>query len=92
MNKTELDILRHSCSHVLAQAVKSLWPQTKLGIGPAIEDGFYYDFDRKEAFTAEDLDEIEKRMREIISQDQALVREEMPKEKASVLFKGLGED
>ncbi|MDD5247312.1 MAG: threonine--tRNA ligase, partial [Candidatus Omnitrophica bacterium] len=92
MNKTELDILRHSCSHVLAQAVKSLWPQTKLGIGPAIEDGFYYDFDRKEAFTAEDLDEIEKRMREIISQDQAFVREEMPKEKASVLFKGLGED
>lgn len=92
MNKTELDILRHSCSHVLAQAVKSLWPQTKLGIGPAIEDGFYYDFDRKEAFTAEDLDEIEKRMREIISQNQAFVREEMSKEKASVLFKGLDED
>jgi threonyl-tRNA synthetase len=92
MNKTELDILRHSCSHVLAQAVKSLWPQTKLGIGPAIEDGFYYDFDRNEAFIIEDLEKIEKKMREIISQDLAFVREEVPKEKAAVLFKELGED
>ncbi|MFH1441199.1 MAG: hypothetical protein ABIH18_04075, partial [Candidatus Omnitrophota bacterium] len=52
--KMDLDILRHSCSHVLAHAVKELWPDVKLGIGPAIEDGFYYDFDKKDPFSDED--------------------------------------
>ena len=51
----DLDILRHSCSHVLACAVKELWPETKLGIGPSIDDGFYYDFDKKEPFTLEEI-------------------------------------
>ena len=51
----DLEILRHSCSHLLAQAVKELYPKAKLGIGPAIENGFYYDFDKAEPFTPEDL-------------------------------------
>ena len=65
-NKTDLETLRHSCSHIMAQAVKQLWSEVKLGIGPAIEDGFYYDFDKKEPFTDQDLASIEKKMREII--------------------------
>ena len=63
----DLNTLRHSCSHVMAQAVKELWPDVKLGIGPSIEDGFYYDFDKKEPFTDDDLVTIEKKMREIIA-------------------------
>ena len=59
----DLDALRHSTSHVMAQAVKELWPDTKLGIGPSIEDGFYYDFDREEPFAPEDLEAIEAKMR-----------------------------
>jgi threonyl-tRNA synthetase len=61
----------------MAQAVKSLWPDVKLGIGPAIEDGFYYDFDREEPFTPEDLDKIESKMREIIKKDYRFEREEI---------------
>ncbi len=60
----------HSTSHILADAVKRLWPDTKLGIGPAIADGFYYDFDKKEPFTAEDLVKIEKEMKKIIKEDK----------------------
>src|SRR5690348_17013003 len=61
-----LDILRHSTAHVMAQAVQDLYPDAKLGIGPPIRDGFYYDFDVAEPFTPEDLDKIETRMRKII--------------------------
>ncbi|MDD4954064.1 MAG: threonine--tRNA ligase [Candidatus Omnitrophica bacterium] len=88
----DLDILRHSCSHVLAQAVKGLWPDVKLGIGPSIEDGFYYDFDKKEPFTDEDLVKIEEKMQEIISRDEPFKREEISKEEATSLFKKLNED
>jgi len=87
-----LDTLRHSCSHVMAQAVKELWPETKLGIGPSIEDGFYYDFDKKEPFTDEDLAKIEAKMREIIAKNEPFVREELTKEQALDLFKKLHED
>ena len=66
--KTDLDKLRHSCSHVMAQAVQELWPDVKVTIGPAIENGFYYDFDRKEPFAPEDLEKIEKAMRRIIQE------------------------
>ena len=59
---------RHTTSHVLAQAVKRLWPDTKLAIGPAIEDGFYYDFDREETFTADDLKTIEAEMKKIVKE------------------------
>lgn len=53
--KTDLDKLRHSCSHIMAQAVQEIWPETKVTIGPAIENGFYYDFDKKEPFSDQDL-------------------------------------
>lgn len=73
---TELgrSVIRHSCAHVLAQAVQAEFPGTKLGIGPAIEDGFYYDFDVAEPFTPEDLKALEKRMKKIIKQGQKFVR------------------
>ena len=90
-NKMDLDTLRHSCSHVMAQAVKELWPEAKLAIGPAIEDGFYYDFDKKEAFTDEDLAKIEKRISEIIAKDEPFIREELDKQVALDLFQKLNE-
>ena len=70
----------------MAQAVKELWPEVKLGIGPAIEDGFYYDFDKKEPFTDEDLGNIERKMREIISKNEPFVREGLSKKDALELF------
>ncbi|MFC1804354.1 threonine--tRNA ligase [Candidatus Omnitrophota bacterium] len=88
----DIHTLRHSCSHVMAQAVKELWPNVKLGIGPAIENGFYYDFDKKEPFTDDDLQKIEKRMREIIAKDESFIREELSKKDALKLFKPLKED
>jgi len=76
----------------MAQAVKELWPEVKLGIGPSIEDGFYYDFDKKEPFSDEDLAKIEARMREIIAGNAAFVREELEKNAAIDLFRRLKED
>lgn len=76
----------------MAKAVKELWPEAKLGIGPAIEDGFYYDFDKKEPFTEEDLERIEKKMSEIIGKDEAFLREEISRKDALKLFKNLKED
>jgi threonyl-tRNA synthetase len=76
----------------MAQAVKELWPEVKLGIGPSIEDGFYYDFDKKEPFTDEDLAKIEKKMQEIIKEDKPFIREELSKKEALDLFKKLKED
>ena len=66
-DKEGLHILRHSCSHVMAQAVKELWPDVQVTIGPAIENGFYYDFARKEPFTTEDFEKIEAKMHEIVA-------------------------
>jgi threonyl-tRNA synthetase len=88
----EIDILRHSCSHIMAEAVKALWPEVKLGVGPAIEDGFYYDFDKKEPFTDADLVNIAKKMQEIIKKDEPFIREEVSKKEAIGLFKKLGQD
>ncbi|MGE5197060.1 MAG: threonine--tRNA ligase [Deltaproteobacteria bacterium] len=88
----DLNILRHSCSHVMAEAVKELWPEAKLGIGPAIEDGFYYDFDKKDPFTDEDLASVEEKMRRIIDEDKPFIREELNKKEALELFKKLKED
>ena len=79
-------VLRHSTSHVMAQAVKELFPETKIAIGPAIEEGFYYDFDREVSFTDADLEKIEARMREIIARDLPFIREELPRGKAIELF------
>ena len=88
----DLNTLRHSCSHVMAQAVKELWPQVKLAIGPAIEDGFYYDFDKTTPFTEVDLLAVGEIMQKIISRDDPFVREELDKKKAVGLFKKLNED
>jgi threonyl-tRNA synthetase len=81
-----LPTLRHSTSHVMAQAVKRLFPEVKVAIGPAIEDGFYYDFLKPTPFTPEDLERIEGVMREIIKADHKFEREEMPREQAIRLF------
>jgi len=81
----------HSASHVMAQAVKDLFPEAKLGIGPAIEDGFYYDFDVPEPFTPDDLERIEERMRQIIKADYPFTRREIPKDEAMRLFEEMGE-
>ncbi|MCX5692981.1 MAG: threonine--tRNA ligase [Candidatus Omnitrophica bacterium] len=81
-----LDALRHSCSHVMADAVKRLFPDAQLAIGPSIEDGFYYDFDRSEPFKPEDLSAIEKEMSKIIKEDLEFKREEISKKEALKLF------
>ena len=75
----------------MAQAVKELWSQVKLGIGPSIEDGFYYDFDKKEPFTDEDLVKIENKMQEIIAKNEPFIREELSKKEATELFEKLNE-
>lgn len=81
-------VLRHSTAHVLAQAVLSLWPEAKFAGGPPIEDGFYYDFDIGRPFTPEDLERIEAKMAEIISEDQPFVRDEVSIEEAVKVFEG----
>ena len=86
-----LPTLRHSTSHVMAQAVKQLFPEVRVAIGPAIEDGFYYDFARATPFTPEDLEKIETRMREIVKQDLRFIREDWPREQAIRWFEEKGE-
>jgi len=86
-----VEICRHSTSHVMAQAVKALYGNVKLGIGPSIEDGFYYDFDTERPFTPEDLDKIEEKMREIIKADYPFIRESLSKDEAIGFFKGASE-
>jgi len=84
-------ILRHSTAHVMAQAVKALYPETKITIGPAIETGFYYDFDYEPGFTEEDLPKIEGKMQEIIDRDLPISRKELKREEAIDFFKKEGE-
>ncbi len=90
-DKEGLEILRHSCSHVMAQAVKELWKDVQVTIGPAIENGFYYDFARKEPFTTEDFAKIEAKMHEIVKRDEKLERIVMPRNEAIKFFKDKGE-
>jgi threonyl-tRNA synthetase len=87
-NKESLEIYRHSTAHLLANAVKELFPETKIAIGPVIEDGFYYDFDRETPFIPEDLPEIEKKMLEISKRGNPIERQEVSSEEAVKLFKG----
>ncbi|MBR2847726.1 MAG: TGS domain-containing protein, partial [Clostridia bacterium] len=82
---------RHTTSHILAQAVKRLFPETKLAIGPAIDNGFYYDFDADKAFTPEDLENIEKEMAKIIKENLAIERFELSRAEALKLMEDLGE-
>lgn len=85
-NKEKLEIIRHSASHIMAEAVQSLFPDVKFGIGPAIENGFYYDFDIK-TLNTEDLPKIEKKMRELVSRGLTFSKENISKEAAKELFK-----
>lgn len=87
-----LTILRHSCAHLLAQAVKALFPAAQVTIGPVIEDGFYYDFAFERPFTPEDLEAIEGKMKELAGQDLAITRSIMPRDKAIAFFRGQGEE
>jgi len=86
-----LEIMRHSTSHVMAEAVQELFPGVKIAIGPAIESGFYYDFDTEKPFTPEDLSRIEARMAELVAQDLPFERQELPKEEAIRVFQEEGE-
>jgi threonyl-tRNA synthetase len=86
-----LELLRHDAAHVLAEAVKELWPETQVTIGPAIENGFYYDFSREEPFTEADLETIENRMKEIVDRNEDIEREVWERDKAVEFFRDMGE-
>ncbi|MDD4276359.1 MAG: threonine--tRNA ligase [Candidatus Cloacimonetes bacterium] len=92
--KTEAgkELYWHSTAHLMAQAVKQLWPEVQVTIGPSIEQGFYYDFDREESFTEEDLAKIEARMKELIAQDLPYQRKELSKQEAVEIFSKMGEN
>ncbi len=87
-----LQVFWHSGSHVMAQAVKALYPDVKLGIGPAVSNGFYYDFNLSETISSEDFEKIERKMREIVELDQPFIKKVMDKKEAAKLFKEMGED
>jgi len=91
ISEKDMEILRHSTSHVMAQAVRRLFPEVKIAIGPAIENGFYYDFDKPEPFTQQDLGLIEEEMRKIVKEDLPIVGEEVPREEALRFFNEAGE-
>lgn len=87
-----LELLRHDAAHVLAEAVKELWPDTQVTIGPAIENGFYYDFAREAPFTQDDLDVIEARMKDIVARDELITREVWSRDDAIAFFRAHGEE
>ncbi|MGI9204758.1 MAG: threonine--tRNA ligase [Woeseiaceae bacterium] len=87
-----LELLRHDAAHVLAEAVKELWPETQVTIGPAIENGFYYDFAREESFTEDDLEVIETRMKEIVDRDESIERQVWDRQEAIKFFRDQGEE
>ena len=88
----DIDKLRHTASHVMAQAVKELWPDVKVTIGPAIDNGFYYDFDKKEPFTDDDLRKIEKAMYRIVNRNLPMKQSSMKRDEAIKLFRSMNED
>ncbi|MFQ6024381.1 MAG: TGS domain-containing protein, partial [Acidiferrobacterales bacterium] len=87
-----LELIRHSTAHLLAQAVKALFPDAQVTIGPVIEDGFYYDFAYERPFTEEDLGKIEEKMRELAKQDYTVSRSVMKRDKAVKFFRDMGEE
>lgn len=89
-DKEGLSVIRHTASHVLAEAMKRVFPEAKLAIGPSIENGFYYDFDHA-PFSREDLDKLEAEMKKIIKEGQKLERFELPREEAMKLMEDAGE-
>ena len=86
-----IEIIRHSCAHILAQAVQNLFPEVQVTIGPVVENGFYYDFAYKESFTEYDLLTIEKKMQEIIKQNLPIQRKTMTRDDAIKFFRDKGE-
>ncbi len=86
-----LELIRHDCAHVLAEAVQTLWPGTQVTIGPVIENGFYYDFFRNQPFTPEDFAAIEKKMREIIARDKPFTKEVWSRDQTKKVFGDKGE-
>ena len=90
-DKEGLETIRHDTAHILAMAVQELFPGTQVTIGPVIEDGFYYDFARKESFTSDDLDNIEKKMKEIVDRDEKTYREIWKRNDSIEHFKNKGE-
>jgi threonyl-tRNA synthetase len=86
-----LEILRHDAAHVMAEAVKELYPETQVTFGPATDTGFYYDFARDQPFTPEDLEKIEKRMHEVVDRDEPIAREEWERDRAVQFFASIGE-
>ncbi|MBA5723876.1 threonine--tRNA ligase [Candidatus Liberibacter sp.] len=87
-----LAIIRHSCAHIMAEAVQNLWTDTQVAIGPVIENGFYYDFNKKEPFTLSDLSKIEKKMQEIISKNSLFYKEKWSRNQAKTVFSSRNED
>ena len=90
-DKEGLEVIRHDAAHILAMAVQELFPKTQVTIGPVIEDGFYYDFSRKDPFSNEDLQKIENKMREIIDRDEITKRKVWKRDEAIKHFKKIGE-
>lgn len=86
-----LELIRHDCAHLMAEAVQELYPDTQVTLGPTVENGFYYDFARKESFTPDDLVKIEEKMREIVKRDAKITREEWSREEAIKFFTARGE-
>ena len=91
-DKEGLDAIRHDTTHIMAMAVQELFPGTKIAIGPAIKDGFYYDFSRKDPFTPEDLEKIERKMKEIVEKNEPTKREVWERKVAKDHYKKIGED
>ena len=87
-----LEIIRHSCAHLVGHAVKQLYPEARMVIGPVIEDGFYYDIAYERPFTPDDLAAIEQRMRELIDQDYDVIKKMTPRDEAIEIFRARGED
>src|SRR5215471_12144541 len=90
-NPEALEVYRHSSAHLLAAAVLELFPETKLGHGPATENGFFYDFYREKPFSTEDLEAIEKKMQELVKQDLPYAREFLPRDQGLAEFKNEGD-
>jgi threonyl-tRNA synthetase len=90
-DRRSLELIRHDCAHVLAEAVQTLWPGTQVTIGPVIENGFYYDFFRNEPFTPEDFAAIEQKMREIIARDKPFTKQILSREEAKRVFRDKNE-
>jgi threonyl-tRNA synthetase len=90
-DEAALELIRHDCAHVMAEAVQELFPGTQVTIGPVIENGFYYDFSRNEPFSQEDFEAIEKKMREIIGRDAAFTKEVWSREQTAKVFREMGE-